>query len=162
VPEEIKAVFSKVDSSRNPSEWALKWVLNSPEVSIALSGMNAMTQVDENIKSASETLPGSFSKTEFDAIAEAREKFKVRIKTPCTGCEYCMPCPNGVNIPASFALYNDYHMFDPGNAKRAYFFRLKPEQRASACIGCGECETHCPQSIHIRDELKNVENIFEK
>jgi hypothetical protein len=87
-------------------------------------------------------------------VARVREAYQRLLRVPCTGCAYCMPCPNGVNIPTNFALYNDACMFkDPEIAVMSYNHFLPPPARASACLACGECEPKCPQGIAIAERL---------
>jgi predicted aldo/keto reductase-like oxidoreductase len=157
IPESAKNTFSGADIKRTPAQWALKWVWNHSEVSVVLSGMNAMEQITENIKTASETEANSLTQKELKIIDEVKTIIKRKTKVNCTGCEYCMPCPSGVNIPMCFTVYNNYHMF----GKKEFYDMLKPEQRASNCVECGKCEEHCPQGIQVRQELKNVKLIFE-
>lgn len=157
IPESAKDTFSGADIERTPAQWALKWVWNHPEVSVVLSGMNEMSQVIENIKTASETKANSLTEKELKIIDEVKAIIKNKTKVNCTGCEYCMPCPEGINIPMCFNIYNNYHMF----GKKEFYNMLKPEQKASNCVECGNCESHCPQGIKIREELKNVKLIFE-
>lgn len=157
VPEDVKDVFDQAEVKRTPAGWAFRWILNHPEVSVVLSGMNEMEQVSENIKIASEAEANSLTEKEIELIEKAKGIFKEKIKVNCTACEYCMPCPQGVNIPRNFSCYNDYYMF----GKSDMYNWLKPQQRASNCIECGKCEKHCPQGISIREELKNVKGLFE-
>lgn len=154
LPPDIEEIVRQ--TGRTPAELGLRWIWNHPEVSVVLSGMNTMEQLEENLKTAEGV--GGWSQQEEEAVAKARELFREKIKIGCTGCSYCMPCPEGVNIPVSFAMYNNYHMY---GYKEPYTFRLTPPQRASACAECGRCEQHCPQGIAIRDELKNVKAAFE-
>jgi predicted aldo/keto reductase-like oxidoreductase len=158
LPEEAKSVFAKADTKRTPVDWALRWIWNHLEVSVILSGMNEMNQVVENIKTASEAAPNSLTEKELKIIDEARTIIKDKVKVSCTGCEYCMPCPSGVDIPRCFTFYNNYHMF---GKEENYNRFLTAKQRASNCAECGKCETHCPQGISIRQELKNVRAVFE-
>ncbi len=157
IPKLAKDTFSRADVKRTPAEWALKWVWNHSEVSVVLSGMNAMEQITENIKTASETEANSLTEKELNIIDEVKTIIKKKTKVNCTACEYCMPCPSGVNIPMCFTIYNNYHMF----GKKEFYNLLKPEEKASNCVECGKCEEHCPQGISIRQELKNVKLTFE-
>jgi uncharacterized protein len=157
LPEDVQNTFGQADIKRTPADWALRWIWNHPEVSVILSGMNTMDQVKENLKSASETEPNSLTAKETEIIDRVKAIFKERIKVNCTACSYCMPCPKGVNIPGCFSAYNNYHMFGD---KEGYDW-VAPAQKASNCVECGKCETHCPQGILIRQELKNVRAVFE-
>jgi hypothetical protein len=116
-----------------------------------------MDQVRENLAAADGA--GPLDEKEQRAVGKIRAVFREKSKTSCTECGYCMPCPSGVDIPACFSMYNHYYMFD---RKEPYAFRLSPAQRASNCSECGQCETHCPQGIPIRLELKKVQKIFER
>ena len=157
VPQEIQAFWDSASKKRSPAEWALRWVWNHPEVSTALSGMNSMDQLKENLKIAGEARPNSLSPEELALIDRVTEAYKEMLKIDCTACAYCMPCPQGVNIPQNFRLYNDLYMFeDPEIDFLLYNRMLSPEQRASNCIECGECEEVCPQQLKIMEELKKV------
>jgi uncharacterized protein len=157
LPEAARDVFGQADIKRTPADWALRWVWDHPEVSVVLSGMNTMDQVTENLKTASEAEASSLTGKETEIIDRVKAIYKERIKVNCTACSYCMPCPKGVNIPGCFAAYNNYHIF---GEKDGYAW-VAPAQRASNCVECGKCETHCPQGIQIRQELKNVRAVFE-
>jgi uncharacterized protein len=166
LPEEALNFFAQADVKRTPAEWALRWVWNHPEVSVVLSGMSAMDQVTENIKVAEAAQANSLTAKELKIIDQVKTIFKERIKVNCTACAYCMPCPAGVNIPGCFTVYNDYSVFGgtPETKERfrfTYNFRLGAAALASKCVECGKCESHCPQEIAIRQELKNVREVFE-
>jgi predicted aldo/keto reductase-like oxidoreductase len=157
IPEEIQALWESAQTRRTPAEWALKWVWNHEEVSIALSGMSAMSQLVENIKIAEDAYAGSLSEEELKLVRKVRESYRRMLKIDCTGCAYCMPCPSGVNVPLNLSLYNDMFMFKDSEVNlHIYNHMISPEQRASNCSECGECEEQCPQHISIREELKNV------
>ena len=158
LPEAVQNVFKNANPKWTPAEWALRWVWDHPEVTLLLSGMNSMEQVVENIKIAQTATVNSFTAREKDFIEEVKNVYRQRLKVDCTACNYCMPCPSGVNIPGCFTFYNNYSMF---GREELYHRMLQPEQRASACTDCGQCETQCPQSIAIIGELKNVKAIFE-
>lgn len=157
IPDDVKTLWDCARKKRTPADWALRWVWNHPEVSTALSGMSNMAQLEENIAIAGDVVPNSLTAEELDLIGQVTQTYKRMLQIPCTGCAYCMPCPSGVDIPLNFSLYNDTFMFkDAEIAGMVYSFFLTPEQRASNCADCGECEEHCPQHIQIREELKKV------
>lgn len=164
-PEAIAKVWSKSDVKRSPSEWALKWLFNNPEISVVLSGMSAMEHVVENLKVASETLPNSLATKDIELIDEVKHIYKSRIMVDCTNCQYCMPCPVGVNIPKNFSSYNNYFLFDSKasqeTAGRMYQMVVSASERPENCIECGKCEQHCPQNIKIISELKKVKELFD-
>jgi uncharacterized protein len=156
VPDEVQAIWDSARVKRTPAEWGLRWVWNHPEVSVVLSGMSTMSQVKENIKVADDGTPRSLSRKELSIIHQVKEAYTKMFKIDCTGCAYCMPCENGVNIPANLSMYNDMFVFKDEMSTLGYNLILSPEQRASNCIECGKCEEQCPQHIKIMDELKTV------
>jgi uncharacterized protein len=158
VPQEVQAIWDTSPIKRSPAEWALRWVWNHKEVSTVLSGMSTMAQVEENCRIADSAIASSLTGLEISLIEKARDTYRNMVKIGCTGCGYCMPCSSGVSIPTMFSGYNDLFVF-PHKAEMIamlYNVFLKPEQRASACSECGECEEKCPQHISIREELKKV------
>ncbi len=159
LPEGAKKVFEKADGNRSPVEWGLRWIWNHPEVTTVLSGMNDMAQIEENVRVAGDAKAGSLTEEELAVIRKAKQEINKVIKVGCTGCGYCMPCPQGVDIPVCFRCYNVRFSDGWFNGLREYFMcttlRAK-KTNASLCIGCGKCEKHCPQAIPIRKELANV------
>jgi uncharacterized protein len=157
VAPSIKALWDSSPIRRTPAEWALRWLWHQPEVSMVLSGMSTMQQVKDNIRYASRSLVGALSEDELALVARVQRSYRKLRGIPCTGCEYCMPCPSGVAIPRNFALYNDWTMF-PGSdqAKLVYRTWMDAANRASACKECGKCVSKCPQQLAIPELLKRV------
>jgi predicted aldo/keto reductase-like oxidoreductase len=153
-PKSIEAVWAKSEYDWTPAAWALQWLWDQPEVSTVLSGMSAIEQVKENLDTASTSGVGKLRVKDLALIDEVREAYDALAPIPCTKCEYCLPCPNGVAIPRIFEIYNEGVMYDEfAGAKWAYYNQVQPEARADNCIECGECEAACPQSIQIIDWL---------
>jgi len=165
IPIEARNMFQKANPEISPVEWALKWVWNHPEVSVVLSGMSTIEQVKENLRIAEEGNAHVLSHRELEVINNVKKVFREKLRIDCTGCGYCLPCPSGVAIPENFAKYNDYYLFgDPEDIEeyRFHYMALIPEgKRASACVGCGICEDHCPQGIPIMRELEKVRKLYE-
>ncbi|HWR41385.1 MAG TPA: aldo/keto reductase [Patescibacteria group bacterium] len=162
LPEAAKSLLEQAEVKRTPAEWALRWVWNHPEVSVVLSGMTTMDHVTENLEVAREALDNSLTSQELAMVAGIKKSFVEKIRVNCTACGYCMPCPSNINIPACFANYNDHWVFDgTPEAKYRYTIMTKFNAPASQCVECGECETHCPQGIGIKEELKAVVALFE-
>ncbi len=155
VPPAVADIWDNSPVQRTPAEWALRWVWNHPEVTVVLSGMNREDHIQENIRTAHEAHPDSLSDAELTVIGMATEKYRELMKVGCTGCQYCMPCPSGVDIPLCFELYNNKYMFKNPDAEMFYVVRLSgvltngPEQFASQCEQCMECLEKCPQHIDI-------------
>jgi predicted aldo/keto reductase-like oxidoreductase len=148
-----------------PEEWAFRWLWNQPEVACVLSGMNSMDQLRENICIAKTSHPGMLTPDDHDIIAAARQAITDATKVSCTACNYCLPCPQNVDIPTCLISYNNIEVAGKWGAARNYFMntslKAKP-QVASLCNHCGRCEAKCPQSIEIRKELDRVKDSFEK
>ena len=164
LPEEAKRLFEEYPIKRSPAEWALRWLWNQPEVTCVLSGMNSLEMVKENVKTASQTQVGEFTEADEKLLEDVVRAINAKVKVGCTGCRYCMPCPKNVDIPGTFAAYNRRYT----DGRRAAIIEYvmctalrKDSSAASNCIECGKCETHCPQHIEIRKELKNARKELE-
>ncbi|MEL7570191.1 MAG: aldo/keto reductase [Eubacteriaceae bacterium] len=164
LPKGAQKLFLSAEPKRSPAEWGLRWVMNHPEVAVVLSGMNDIKQIKENIELASDILPNSMSAKELDLINKVKKVINEKTKVPCTGCGYCMPCPNGVDIPVCFKSYNDIYSDSWFTGFKEYIMcttlRAEPSN-ASKCVKCGKCERLCPQGIKIIDELQNVKKKLE-
>ena len=151
----------KVQSS---AEMALRFVMNNPNVNIALSGMSSMEMVEENARVASDMSPLSAGENaRVDAMLEENRRLA---ELYCTGCNYCMPCPKGLNIPEIFKMMNYHRVYGLTDyAKKTYAAigsgNLK-FQNAAACVGCGQCEKKCPQHLHIREQLRVTHDTLSK
>jgi predicted aldo/keto reductase-like oxidoreductase len=160
-PDPIRQIWATASGQRSPADWALQWVWDQPEVSVVLSGMSTMQQVEENVASAAASGVGSLSAEELELFDQVRTVYKELCPIPCTHCDYCMPCPNGVNIPRNFAVYNQGVMYDkPDQARRGYNNFMPEEERAAVCIQCRECEDKCPQSILISEWMVVVHEVL--
>jgi predicted aldo/keto reductase-like oxidoreductase len=165
MPPAAKTLISRFETERTPAEWGLRWVWNHPEVSVVLSGMGEESQIDENIRIASDVEVNSLTEPEFALIASVKKEFQSAVKVNCTGCAYCMPCPHGVNIPQCFAQYNSKAMFGGIVPLASYVMYTdgfgEAPSKASVCKECGVCESKCPQSLPIMKLLKDVANAME-
>lgn len=127
--------------------------------------MSTMEQVVENVAIADRSGPGILTADELALIDKVREAYKGSSPIPCTACAYCMPCPNGVEIPKIFEMYNDAIVYGKLRMGRNRYqgegpSGLKEEERADQCIECGECEEACPQKIPIQDWLKKAHTLL--
>jgi predicted aldo/keto reductase-like oxidoreductase len=160
--DSIQALWDKMPTKRSPAEWALRWVWDHPEVSVVLSGMRTMSQVVENVESADRSLPGSLTEEQLVIIDRIRRKYKKLGLISCSGCRYCMPCPQGVNIPELLAFYNEYYVKNEAEeVKGRYQKQIPAESRAKKCVRCGRCEEICPQKLPIRELLTEAAFVLE-
>ena len=163
LPNDILEIINKSDSKKSPAQWAFKFLYNKPEIGIVLSGMSNIEQVIDNIRICNEDGAADSMNLENEKVIEAlRDTLKSKIKINCTDCKYCMPCPNGVNIPACFECLNNSSMFNDieGIKNNMYKYLIEQDVDASKCIECGKCEKSCPQHIDIINKLKKVKETF--
>jgi uncharacterized protein len=160
-PKSIGQLFEQYGPQYSPAEWSLQWIWNHPEVSIVLSGMNAQSQIDENVDAADRSKPGLLQESDRQFIERIRNEFSKRTVIPCTKCRYCMPCPSDVDIPWNIEQYNEGVVYgDPGAPRFVYNTFMKPENRASACTGCKACEDRCPQKIQISEWMPKIKEVL--
>ncbi len=119
VPPAAEASYAAAVVQRSPAAHALRWVMNHPEVTVVLSGMNDEGHLAENLQTARETTPHILSPDEEIMMATARDAWRQAMQVPCTGCGYCMPCPYGVNIPECFNLWNNHSLRYRGGAPKS-------------------------------------------
>jgi len=164
LPEEAKQRFAAHQPRRTPAQWAFRWLWNQPEITCVLSGMNSMEMVMDNIQTASSVSIGELTQEDEAMLSQVVKAINAKMKVGCTGCGYCMPCPKNVDIPGTFAAYNRRYSENKFWSFVEYAMctalRKNPTS-ASQCVGCGKCEMHCPQGIHIREELKNAQRELE-
>lgn len=154
VPLEIENLFAKAPNDRSAAEWALRWVANFPEVSLILSGMGNLGEVQENIRVLNDAKPNSLSAAELTVVEKAKQFYLERVKVLCTDCKYCLPCPEDVDIPQVFAIYNNASIYNSfKNDKWQYENLQKKGHDGARCIACGQCESVCPQNIEIIEAL---------
>jgi len=161
LPKKAVHLFKSSNKSLMPAAWALRWLWNQKEVTVVLSGMNSMAQLEDNIKTAADAVPDMLTAAENDTYDSLIKIIEDTYKVPCTGCNYCMPCPHHVNIPACFAAYNVSFATGLVTGLTQYVTStgaLDPEKNyaASKCTECGTCEKKCPQHIPIPKSLKSV------
>ncbi|WP_455542685.1 aldo/keto reductase [Intestinibacter sp.] len=164
LPEKAVERFKQTNPDLSPAAWGFKWLYNQPEVTVVLSGMNEMNQLEDNVAIANTAKHGMLTEEDINTIADVKKIFNDSYKVHCTGCHYCIPCPAGVNIPACFTAYNTRHSISKSQGWLQYCMSTmlndKPSY-ASLCKQCGKCEKHCPQNLPIRENLKEVSKEFE-
>jgi predicted aldo/keto reductase-like oxidoreductase len=155
-PEAVQALWDSAPLHRSPADWALQWLWNQPEVSVVLSGMSAYQQVEENLVSAGASATSQLSPADLALVEKVRAKTQELCAVPCTHCDYCQPCPNKINIPRLFELYNNASMYNTLDESRREYARMPMEERADMCLDCDECEDKCPQHIPISAWMPQV------
>ena len=168
--KEIEEIIESAPIKRTAANWALQYVWNHPGVSVVLSGMSTFDQVKENIESAEQSGINILTQEELKLISDMATRYRKKSIIPCTYCEYCQPCPSGVNIPLNFRLLNELIWVDSTEQMRAKYkyLAIKDEDlnamenngAASLCAECGECLDKCPQMIDIPNELKKVHSVL--
>ncbi len=164
VPPEVKEIYARSNTKSSPVEWAFRWLYNFPEVAVILSGVSSMEQLQDNLRIFNEAKAHCMNKDDLSLVEQVRQVYLQKIEIPCTGCEYCLPCPQGVAIPRIFNLLNSASMYmDKESSKRQYVNQLmKNENDASRCVECGQCEEACPQKIPIIQKLKESHQFLTK
>ncbi|MBR6812823.1 MAG: aldo/keto reductase [Oscillospiraceae bacterium] len=165
LPKQAEAAFKRADSSLSCAAWGLRWLTDQPGVTVILSGMNDMAQLEDNIKTVDTYEEGNLSDEDKAVYDEVNACFKKSYKVHCTGCAYCMPCPRGVNIPGTFAAYNASYAMGMYMGLKQYVLstgaHASADHLASLCVGCGKCAKHCPQNIEIPKVLKAAKKRLE-
>ncbi len=162
-PKTIKEILRSIPKKRTAADLALQWIWNQPEVSVILSGMSTMDQVKGNLVSAGRSEIGSMTAKDMDIVKRIKAKYRSMVPIPCTGCGYCSPCPNGVDIPGVFELYNNGTIHEDMHTSHVSYTRWFPkDERADKCTQCKTCEKKCPQKIKISEQILMVHKILSK
>ena len=158
-PQNVKDIFDKADGERSYASWAMRFVASHDNVMTILSGMNTPEQMLDNINTLTNFKP--MDEIEHKVCANAAALLNKNDVVPCTGCDYCADCPQGVKISSVFAAYNKYKNAEMNGDECAAEY-AKIDVGAGACVGCGKCAAHCPQGIQIPDLMqKTMKDFFE-
>ena len=160
-PESVEKLFKTLEVERTPAERALRWVANFPEVLTILSGVSSMAQASENIKTLSDAQPNSLSEKELAVIKQVADTYNKLIQYDCTSCNYCLPCPQKLNIPLAMNLYNQWFLFAQ-NIKTKEDFDMYFPKSTSLCTSCKVCEEKCPQHLNISEMMGKAAELFGK
>ncbi len=165
-PDKVKEIFNCYKEKRSPANWALRFVMNHEGVGTVLSGMNVLEHIEDNIDAANNTQANSLSDQELNIIEDVKNVYKELMKVPCTGCNYCTPCPFGVDIPLIFGDYNSKYFFKGGLGGFQYIARhtgmMGEKSGVNLCTNCGVCKKNCPQNIDIPEKLKEAHKALDK
>jgi uncharacterized protein len=157
-PEEVRQVWARSGRERSLAEWALRFVWNNSRISVVVSDMSSMVQLDENLSVADVAEADSLSIAEEVTISNARDAFRKRQLVPCPSCRPCMPCPVGIDVPRLFEIYNDAAMYDDIETARSLcaIEQIHPGD----CTGCGICEGRCAKRLPIVDRLERARSFL--
>lgn len=160
-PDNVQALYDAFPIKRSPVEWAFRWIGSYPQVATILSGMTDPEMTAENMEIMERCTVGAMTEDELALIEQVREAYNSRTKIGCTGCRYCMPCPNGVNIPRTFSVWNSVSLYGRDSSLSghdAYRQQVEHGNGAEKCIGCGKCEEVCPQKLSIVEKLAEADS----
>lgn len=151
--------FLEMEPNRSIASWAIRWVSSLPQVTVVLSGMSDMAQLEDNVSLLTNFEP--MNEKELEAVAKVVEEIRKVNDIPCTGCRYCMDCPMGVDIPEIFAIYSRLKIFGKDKSfVEDYKEVMENGNGAEHCVGCQQCMNHCPQSIEIPDKLAMIHRLY--
>ena len=160
LPADARKAMAENNRQWSPAAWSFRWLYNQPEVTVVLSGMNSLEMVGENVATANDARPGDLTEEDLAFIEKVKAMIRAGEKVGCTACRYCMPCPQGVDIPGIFRCYNAMYTEGKSDGRFQFAQTVGMTRRpafATRCVGCGKCEKHCPQGIPIREKLKEAD-----
>ncbi len=161
IPPSVQDLWDSAEVKRNPAEWAFKWLANMPEVSLMLSGMSNKEQLEDNIRIVSAPDVNDLTEAEASLIDKVSDEYNRMIKYSCTGCGYCMPCPQKIEIPKVLGYYNDWNVYEHTPSTK-FEYDTWLVKHGSDCIDCKACEEKCPQSLNISQAMKDAAEAFGK
>lgn len=153
-------MFKAARPDASIASWAIRYAASKPNVMVVLSGMSNMEQLKDNLATMTEFEP--LTEDEEALCYQAAKEWRMKDVIPCTGCRYCMDCPAGVDIPAMFALFNDFAMNKNRGRYAKALTEADPATRPHNCVGCGACAENCPQHIAIPDKMAELAKLEEK
>lgn len=156
--EDAAKILKEAKPNKSIASWAIRYAASKEQVMVVLSGMSNLEQTRDNIQSLTDFEP--VDEKDQMIIDQALELFLKNRTIPCTNCKYCMPCPEGVNIPKIFKIYNQYAI---NKHKRAFihaYENLDDAEKANNCIACGICMQHCPQGIEIPERMDKIQELY--
>jgi len=155
-----EAAARMIDPAKSAVEWALDFLWSLPEMSIVLSGMSSLDQLNQNIEYASRSSVDMLTDENIEMLMRVRDIYNGLLLAPCTRCRYCMPCPAGIDIPRALKAYNSTATGTFEDAL-AYYNRQVPVG-ASECLNCKHCEEECPQHIKVSELMGEISEIFRR
>jgi uncharacterized protein len=157
--EPAVSILKTAAPKRSVASWAIRYAASKENVLVVLSGMSNEEQTADNLQTMSPL--DILSDSEQATLNQALEAFIQSKTIPCTACRYCMPCPNGVDIPGMFKIYNQYAI---GKNKWEFLHAYEAApmgSKAEDCIECVECLSLCPQKIAIPGRMREIESLYQ-
>lgn len=158
--EKANELFKSARPNKSVASWAIRYVASLPNVMTVLSGMSNMEQIADNISTMTNFEP--LTDDDRKVIEKAVEAYKKKDTVPCTGCRYCMDCPEGVDIPKMFKLYNEYAVNKDKDSYLSEYNQSPDSEKVDKCIACEKCTEHCPQAIEIPQKLEVIKELLAK
>lgn len=164
--KEVSDIYNKAPVKRSHIEWAFRWLYNFPEIMTILSGVSTLEQLNENIRIFEDAAPNCMTEEEIELVRQVKKVYEEKIKVGCTGCRYCMPCPNRVHIANIFDMYNSAYVYnDLEKSIKRYDELIRTGEKqgkrdVSFCIECGKCERACPQNLPVIEKLKEADKVL--
>ena len=164
VPQRAAELLKGAEPDKSIPSWAIRFAASHEGVKMVLSGMSTLAQLDDNTSYMQDFTP--FTPTEYDLVKKVVGIINEAITVPCTACHYCTKgCPKHIAIPEFFSIYNNHCQapMEGFSTQKFYYDTLidHGSGKASACIGCKQCERMCPQHIEITKYLRDVAKTFE-
>lgn len=170
MPNEVNILINSSGTTRSNVDLAFSWLYDVPEITCVLSGMNSVDMIKENIDIVDKHLSNPLDENELNLVSNVKEVLLNLNEINCTGCNYCMPCPQEINIPAIFKYYNDEHLFPEdktmgiNHSFMLYVANIMgitgDTHDASLCVDCGLCAAKCPQQLDIPNLIREVDKAY--
>lgn len=161
IPPVIEEIWQTGGQRRDPVEYSFRWLWSQPEVSFLISGMSSMEDVIQNIGLAGEADKAMLDESDRDVIRRVRESYLNLKPVGCTGCEYCLPCPQSIPVPSLIGIFNEYNLFHNDGKVRFMLSTIPEEKRPDHCNTCKSCLEKCPQQLDIPSILQEIQALYQ-
>jgi hypothetical protein len=160
-PKAVQALLDKHKCERSLVELCFRWLYDMPETSVIISGVSTIPQLEENLRIFASSAPNVMTEAEKELISGIRTIFEARKQINCTACRYCLPCPQGIDIPGLFDFYDTDLLIGGLEWNKTLYKDLQyKERRGDSCNRCGYCVKLCPQNLDIPGYMKELHEYF--